>query len=76
MSTWKRKVADKVSFNLIAHKTKVIASNAEMSTTNPYSYWNMLHKLNKSSNYPLCIRDPDNVDAITDDPLLIKQKLT
>ena len=70
----KGKVADKVSFNLIAHNTKVITSNAAKATTNSRSYWNRLNKLNKSSNYPLCIKDPVNAGVIIDDPLLIKKK--
>ena len=34
----------------------------------------MLQNLNKSNDCPLHIRDQDNADIITEDPLLIKQK--
>jgi hypothetical protein len=72
----KRKVANKVKQNIVIQKTKVITKNASKATNNSRSYWNMLRKLNKTSDYPLRIRDPDHPDIIIDDPVLIKQKLS
>ena len=72
----KRKVADSVKENAIKHKTKVIFKHAEKSSKNPRAYWNTLKRLNKSNDYPLKIRDPDNPDVLIDDPLIIKKKLT
>ena len=50
--------------------------NAAKATTNPRSYLNMLLKLNKSSDYPLKIRDPDDPKTVIDDPVEIDRKLT
>jgi exonuclease III len=72
----KKQVSDKIKSNLIAHKTKVITTNAAKATKNPRAFWNMLRKLNHSSAYPLRIRDPDNHDNIIDDPIEIKKKLS
>jgi hypothetical protein len=72
----KRKVANKVKQNLIIHKTKVITQNASKATTNPRAFWNMLSKFNKSSDYPMRIRDPTHPDIIIDDPLVIRKTLT
>ena len=36
----------------------------------------MLRKLNKNSDYPLRIRDPDDPNIIIDDPVKIKETLT
>jgi hypothetical protein len=72
----KKKVADKVKQNVIKQKLKLITENAAKATSNPRAYWNMLRKLNKSSDYPMRIRDPDDPNIIVDDPVIIKDKLT
>ena len=72
----KKKVSDKIKLNAVKHKTNIITRNASKSTNNSLAYWNMLKKLNKSSNYPLRIRDPDNPDEIIEDSILIKKKLS
>ena len=57
-------------------KIQVITQNASKSTSGSRSYWNMLKKMNKASDYPLQVRDPDDPSVFIDDPVQIKQKLT
>ena len=72
----KKKVAEKVKYNMVIHKTKVIMQNASKATSNPRAFWNMLSRFNKASNYPLRIRDPVNPDVIIEDPKAIRKALT
>ena len=72
----KQKVADAVKQKTITQKSKVIFRNAANATVNPRAYWNTLRRLNRKSEYPIKIRDPDHPDLVIDDPLLIKSKLT
>lgn len=72
----KRLVTNRIKQNMITHKIKMITENASKASNNPRSYWKMLKKLNKSNEYPLRIRDPDDPNIIIDDPIKIKEILT
>jgi hypothetical protein len=72
----KKQVSTHVKQNAIAHKLKVITKNASKAAKKTRSYWNMLKRMNKASNYPLRIRDPEDHNIIIDDPVIIKRKLT
>ena len=72
----KQKVSNKVKFNLVAHKAKVIHQNASKAAQNKRAYWNMLKRLNKSGNYPIRIKDPDNPNITITYNIEIKKKMT
>lgn len=72
----KRKVADRVKQNAIKQKCKIIFDNASKASKNSRAYWNTLRRLNKSNDYPIQIRDPENPDTVISDPSDIKKTLT
>ena len=78
MTIWTKKirVAVKVKENIFCRTIHTITENAAKSTSNRRVYWRWVKKLNKSSGYPLKIRDPKNPSIIIDNPKDIKIALT
>ena len=54
----------------------MINENAAKATIYPRSYWKLLRKLNRATVYPMHVRDPEYLNCVIEDPVVINEKLT
>ena len=62
--------------NVTTSKLKIINENAAKANSNRHSYWKLLRKLNRPTDYSMRITAPKDPDCIIDDPVIIKEKIT